>query len=273
MTQTLNRSNIVVQYYFDEAASGSGPPFEAGVNDILDHSGNGYHLTDVHFGSSGELTWTEVNGNRGLHSSSVTGKQRASRAIDNTSDAFRNALNGAQKLTIELVVDVNTIFVNYNSRIFCINGRTGNSPVVGLAADSNDVGNLYWNETRHFISAALSLSAGVRVIHIVYDTTVADQADRCLYYVDGGNVQQAGGASGEIPQNSTLAIGTDKDLIAFNRENVDTWDRSFEGTLFYAAIYNDAFDATRVGNHYQVLSLDNDATPSDSSAGFFFFMT
>ena len=47
----------------------------------------------------------------------------------------------------------------------------------------------------------------------------------------------------------------------FNRENTGNFDRSFDGIIFYAALYDSAFSQTDVDTNYAILSVDDD-TPA-----------
>lgn len=246
----LSDTNLVVRYYFDEAASGTAP------TQIDDASGNAYHLTEVNYGS-GNLAWTEVGGNRGLESLSTTGAQRARRAIDNASDVLRDALAGSQKSTFEIVLTVSAFNTN-NSRFCVINNRVGGNPIFGLAGPNETAVSGFWGASS--VTTGFPFDEKV-VVHVVVDTTIPDPpgSGRLKMYHNG--VLVASGDSG-TSQYDTLSLPSDIDLICFNRENSGGWDRSAECVIGYVAIYDDAFDSARVLEHYAALSAGDDAPPS-----------
>lgn len=231
-------TGLVCRYYFDAAASGTAP------TQVDDTSGNAYHLTEINYGS-GNLAWTEVSGNRGLESTATSGTQRARRSIDNTSDALRDALAGTAVVTFELVLDVQTGNAS-TARVLAINDRVGGSPVLGVAA-TNTSFRFYWN------GAAMNdigLTTGRHVLHFVIDTTLG--SNQYKLYIDGTNTNNNS-------TSGTLTIGSNVDLIAFNRESSGSFDRSYDGVLYYAAIYDAALSDTEISDNYDILTLDDDA--------------
>jgi hypothetical protein len=243
-------TGLVCRYYFDEAASGTTPTA------VEDHSSNNYDLTEIDYGA-GNMFYTEVSGNRGLESTVTTGVQRARRTVSDTSDALRDAIDGLQKITFELVLAIDNVTTNH-SRVFVVNDRVGSNARIGLNGRQEGVYFCRWNgnESNDFNE---SMEGTRKVFHIVYDTTQAAAADRAIAYVN--NVAKSMTVTSTITQNSTLSLGTGLDLIACNRENAGTWDRSFDGTLFYAAIYTGAMSAADRTTNYDVLSADDDAPP------------
>ena len=199
-------TGLVCRYYFDEAASGTTP------TQIDDASANAYHLTTVNYGASS--AYTEVSGNRGFDSTATTGTQRASRAIDDTSDALRDALAGAQKATIEVVFAPDA-FAAGGGRIFGINGRAGQNGELLLKATSLTAYDVAFNDANQVVKFDPSISAGTRaVLHIVVDTTQGVFSNRIRYSLNGGTLT---GVSDTTALNETLALGASLDLIALNR--------------------------------------------------------
>ena len=246
-------TGLISRYYIDEAASGIAP------TSLVDSSSNGYDLTTIDYGG-GNLAFVEVSGNRGLVSSSITGTQRAVRAIDNTSDALRDALEGTQTATIEFVADL-TAGNSGGGRIFGVNGRAGQNGECIMRFNTSSGGGLtpMWDDIARGLWI-IGASSGRRVYHLVFDTTQATASNRVLIYVNG-SVQAATSAGTTITQNSTLSLGSNLDLTMFNRENSGSYDRSIGGTIFYAAIYSSALSSTNVADNYAVLTADDD-TPA-----------
>jgi len=244
-------TGLVCRYYIDEAASGTTP------TTVEDASANNYDLTTINYGS-GNLAYTEVSGNRGLESTATTGTQRAVRAIDNTSDALRDAMQGVQKATLEVVVRLDSISAS-GGRVFGINNRVGsNGKLIFKGTATNNMFFSFNDVDSNFFDPGLAGARGV--IQLVLDSTQATQADRVRMSVNGGTLTSI---SNSVALNETLNIGSDADLIAFNRENSGSFDRSFDGVLFYAALYAHAFSQQDCTDNYDVLTADDD-TPAGS---------
>jgi len=238
----------VVRYYFDEAASGTGPTA------VVDRSGNGYDLTTINYGA-GNMAYAEpAAGMRALDSISVNGTQRASRAIDNTSDAVRDALAGVTQATIELVLRLDAANSN-GGRVFGINDRAGNDGELMVKA-SNDLNTslkLSFNDLDSPDSNNIGTARSV--LHIVLDSTQGTASNRLKLYQNGTLLTSFGD---NVGLNETLALAADLDLVAFNRDSGGSFDRSIDGALFYAAIYAEAFTAQMVSDNYDILTLDDD---------------
>jgi hypothetical protein len=241
----LINTGLICRYYLDEAASGSAP------TQVNDSSGNAYHLTEVNYGS-GNLAWTEVSGNRALESTSLTGTQRARRSVDNTADSLRTALAGTASATIEMVLDVQT-GNGSTARVFAINDRAGGSPVFGFTV-TNTSFRTYWNGSA---LGDTNIVNGRHVLHAVIDTTLG--SNQYKLYLDGSIIVQ-GSTSG------TLTIGSNVDLIAFNRESSGSFDRSWDGVAYYLAMYAGAFSEANCVTNFDILTLDDDA-PAGGPSG------
>ena len=253
----LSDTGLLVRYCFDE---GSGTT--AG-----DSSGNSYDLT-IDTGS-GNLSWVGSAGAKGLESTSTTGTQRAARTIS-TSDLLLTSLHGQNQMTVEVVVRVDSISAS-NGRVFVINDTAGGNPRLGMTGTALSSMAAYYNGVG---SEGFTLTSATKyVIHLVYDLTQATDDPRCKVYVNG-TFNADIGAGVFTTQNQTLSIADAQELIAFNRQSSGSYDRSFDGALFYAAIYTGAFDATRVSDHYDVLIADDDpsgaAAPALDQEGFHF---
>ena len=241
-------TNLLVRYYFDEDASGTGP------TSVTDASGNAYHLNEIDYGG-GNLAWTEISGNRGLESTATTGVQRARHVIDGTSDYFRDNAPGGTGYTIELVVRTDAMSVS-GGRIFGVNDKSGSNGTLLFKGISLTEYFVSWNDVN---GGSLDLDLTSRaVIHIVIDSTDTTQADRIKHSVNGATLSTSGNA---IPLNDTLTLPSSCDLIAFNRQSAGSYQRSFDGVLFYAAIYKTVFTQGNVDTNYAILTADDD-TPA-----------
>lgn len=238
-------TSLLVRYYFDEAASGTGPTA------VVDRSGNAYDLDDIDYDSP-DGAYTEISGNRGLENSggTVTGVY-ARHGIDDSSDLIRDALVGSKTCTFEIVLRVDVV-VGDVSRIFVINDRSGSNADLGIVSDTADQYEFYFNgNASSFGGADLSARS---VVHMVVDTAEATTADRIKFYVNG----VLDDSIGLMTQDSTLSFSTGRDLIAFNRESSGVFDRAYDGVKFYAAVYSGALTPEQVFINNSVLQLSDD---------------
>jgi hypothetical protein len=240
-------TDLIVRYYIDEAASGSSP------TEVSDDSGVGSaaNLT-LDYGTA--LAYTEVSGQRGLESTSVTGDHHAKYDITNADKI--DAMNGvATKVTIEIVADI-TSGSGSSGRIFAINAGSS-SATIGILATGTDI-DIYWNES---LMRYYTRTTGRMVTHIVIDTTLATANDRVKIYENGVLKTSGITIDGNPTQNDTLSISdTSDELWMFNR-GASPRDRSIDGILFYAALYDGAFTAQNCSDNYDVLIADDD-TPA-----------
>jgi hypothetical protein len=252
----LNNTGLVVRYYIDEAASGTGPTA------VLDKSGVGTaaNLSIVY---DGVLQYTEdANGNRGiLNNSTVFGNQRLVYAIQ-SGDKILSNINGSTVATLEVVATL-TEANSSGSRIFGINNTAGAGGSFILRVHGvtdwqfglNNVTRRSWNggsNTRD-------------VWHIVFDSSQSNEADRGKIYRNGSLVSAT--TVNSIPQGTTISTAAGENVIAFNRENAGSFARSWKGTLFYAALYSVAFSSSRVADHYGVLTADDDEPVGGGGGG------
>lgn len=252
----LSDTGLVVRYYIDEAASGTGP------TSVVDAAADPFNLTPT-YGAA--LAYVETDGDRGVESTATSGTHRLSGAIDNTSDKVRDAFGGVTQATIELVVDVQSVLTSGNgSNVFGINETTVSG--VGelmIRAGGSAVPTsftVFWNSG---LKDYWDLGTAARaVFHIVIDTTQASSADRVKVYRAGSEITSNVGNA--ITQNDTLTLPNGSVVCAFNNEAIGS--EAFVGTLFYGALYTSVFDATRVSDHYDVLTADDDTPAGGGSS-------
>lgn len=244
---SLVDTGLVVRYYFDEAASGSTPTHAVDSSGV----GSAFNLT-LDYGS-GNLTYTEVSGNRGLDSALTDGTQGARGAVSDTSDKVRDALHGVTQATLEVVYDADTFGLN-GSRILSLNGATADFSVHGHPT-------LPDNHLRLFVNGVeairtLTGQAGARkVLHLVLDTPQATASDRLRLYMDGTLITSF--TTTVYPaQDATLSLSAGMQIVAAGQ---GTGTRNIDGRVFYGALYSHAFSAGDVTNNYGVLALDDDA--------------
>ena len=245
----LEDTNLVVRYYMDEAESGTTPTH------LLDKSGVGTAV-DVPITYSTNLSYIEVSGNRGLNSSSNSATGIAKTGALSSGNKIPDNIHGAQKVTLEYVVDNHTT-VSTGSRVFGLhNGDSGNGTVLFTHHTTGENSNFRLND--NLGSGTYAFSSGRKVIHVVLDTTLANGGSRVRLYVNGVN---AGISAQDIAQNATVSFSS-TELVFMNR---GSGNRGFDGILYYAAIYDDAFDNGRVAEHYDILTADDDTPPDTVS--------
>jgi hypothetical protein len=94
------------------------------------------------------------------------------------------------------------------------------------------------------------------VIHAVLDTTLAD-GERVRMYVNGVDLGPNSVAPMPVAQGETISFSGGRYVLG-NRP-ID--DASFEGTVYYCALYSVALTASEVANNGALLLADDDAPP------------
>jgi hypothetical protein len=236
---------LVARYRIAEAASGQAPTA------LVDTGPHGEDVPIPDYGGS-NLNFVTESGRIGLRSTSTAGDQRAQLALGPT-NPIRTDLASGQKFTFEIVYQHGSGFGS-GSRIFGLNGSAGQNGAMMLKSEGSTV-YLSFNNTNN-IYAGWTPGGGIERVFIVIDTTQAASGDRCKVSTDGGALVTTANSFG---LNETLTIDATCDLIFFNRSSSGSYGRSVVGALFYAAIYNVAFDATRVADHDADLSVGDDS--------------
>jgi len=266
---TLVDTGLVTRYYLNEAASGTAP------TQALDSSGNDYDLT-VDYGDSTLSYDDPAAGNRGLKSSVANpdGDHAVYNLIPDSGDTVRSEMGGVKKATLEVSLiaedfpatggGAEQIFGIYNWGNGSPFGLAGRNPVWFFNIGTSGGGDNY--------QAALGIGnfTTKRVVHAVLDTTQADPEDRIKVYLDGTPVTVTDSIGDPLdgnntpPQDATLDIPNyDPDdvwLAMMNGKRASGGDLTavWEGTLFYAAMYNDAFSQAEVDNNVSVLLANDD---------------
>jgi len=231
----LNDDGLVVRYFIDEAAT------DQDVKELADAAPNPLPLPLTYVSG---MSFVEESGHRGLRWNAEGLDGRPTVPVDGTKVAV--ALEGSQFATIELVIQLEAVD-SLSSRIFHIG--TG-SELGAFSLASQDVTEVRFNlNDNHYVSWSYDvLSAERRVLHTVFDTSLADANDRVKLFVNGA---PATSTSADPPTpNETIKLGTGRDFVLGNRE---IGGRSFQGTLFYAALYQRALSVDEVLNHAAVL--------------------
>lgn len=251
-------TGLVTRYYLDEASTGTAP------TQALDSSGNGYDLT-IDYGSS-TLSYSDPSGgNRGLTSSvgAPDGTHNARHVVADSSDAVRTAMAGVTKATLEVAL-TNTdcpIPSGGADGVFGIGSQGDAGPFDLVCRNGGWFFTVNTNNGGNYYQTTLGTSSTKRVIYAVFDSTQATASDRLKIYENGTPVAVDDPA---WAQNSTLSIGSGQGANNPALQMLNRGDSShsdvFAGTLFYAAMYNDAFTQSDINNNVAVL-LSNDDTP------------
>ncbi|WP_156339030.1 LamG-like jellyroll fold domain-containing protein [Chondromyces crocatus] len=204
----------------------------------------------------GGLAWSQMPGNDG----------RAWAAIG--SGKLLGRLNGKQAHTVELVVRSQGISNTVTSRLFGLHARDANdekidrlSLVAGGFLPSGRLG-AYWNQQAASYAGDLAgqwtVDLSVRqVVHLVMDTN-APALERVRLYVNGSQVPGEVGVAGVTPPsaNEPLSLQASDELILGNSAALGA---SFQGVLYYAAVYDEALDEPRIAAHACALLASDDA--------------
>ncbi len=236
---SLMDRGLVVRYFMDEAATGTAPA------SLIDSAPSPLALPITY----GQAMFTEANGNRGLRwgASQGTGKIE----INLGSTKLQTRLSSARTVTIEIVVQITGAgAATTESQIAGLRG--GNPDFMLTAVGSADLRFFkpYGSEGATWIGA----NAQERmVLHLVFDTTRADQGERLELFRNGVSVAKT--TSFAPSMNSTVGLGSGESMLIGNRQNQD---RSIAGTIFYAAFYDVALSASEITNNAARLLADDD---------------
>jgi hypothetical protein len=246
---------VVVRYYLDEQADG------VANTDALDAAGPPQlDLTLQVHGASSTPQYVETQGNRGLHWPQHGQGGYASAPASNSK---LMDMNGSTEATLEVVVDVTSVFVTDEpwARIL-----VWQPDIVPFNVQMGLLG--YWHDNAIALDirsawqannnpptgrwALGSQSPGRIVVHAVFDTKLAAE-DRVRLYVDGAIATPT--FVNPPDEDATLTVTNDAFLLLGNRPTGDT---AFGGTLYYAAIYDRALDPAELTNNATLLSVNDD---------------
>lgn len=236
----LSDDGLVARYFIDEAAMGTSPLM------LSDAAPSPLPLT-IHF--LGGLVFQEVSDNRALRWSVVDGDDRAAVPVAGTKIA--NELNGSTTGTMEVVVDVEQLNL-MGTRLSHIGGDTGSGQFTLSQYDDQVVRFRMKNSDRGRWPIDLE-GRGRTVLHLVFDSNVADQALRARLFENGSEVQQSNTAYPSAGETITMGAN---DIYAIG--NRGTGGRGFVGRIYYAALYATPLTPAQVADHAAVLNLRDD---------------
>lgn len=239
----LDDADLVVRYTMDEADEGQAPTqLEDSADDPL----------PLPISYTPGMEWVDVGGHRGLHWNAPGVDGHAGLPLDGTK--IDTMLNGTARATIELVMAVEQID-NSGSRFLHV-GTDDETGFFTLSTSSSGSMSFYVNtDLSHAGRWQLDATNGQRrVYHLVLDTTEAREEQQVRLYVDGWLGPWNGGSPPDV--NVPIELGPGRDFVLGNRT---IGQRSFQGTMFYAAVYARAMSASEVVGHAAVLLETDDA--------------
>ena len=251
-TSALGSATLLARYWMEEAASGQAP------TQLLDDQASPLNLPITY--DLTNYSYTALPTGRGWESTTTDNAGRATTLVDGTK--VQTTLDGTTAATIEVVLAIDALNSSA-SRIFHI----GDGSEVGYFTLSSPNAN-----TLYFYSLGTTLRGrwdpgfdGTRaVFHLVYDSSEPTAGDRVRLYKNG--VLQTSTGVTAPPLNETLSVPNGKYFAIANRE---LCCRSFDGAIYYAAVYDGALTAGDVStNSTALLALDDsgDLMPPDAVA-------
>lgn len=242
----------VVQYLFNEASSGTTPTV---LNDNADNP------LDMAITDYDGAQWGSDGVGRFLGTSDDDVTTLIEVDIDGTK--LDTALDGGTKATYEITLDVNLTKSGGFSRYIHI-GNGGQNGVLTLGSNGNNNFSVYINDVLrgNFVTNAVS-QGGTNTYHMVVDTTLSNSVDRVKLYKNGARLTNLVTGASEVPQNTTFNIANNDAFTFFNTEG--SGDQSFDGSIYYAAVYDDVMEEEQITNNANKLNSDSDADPNEGS--------
>ncbi len=235
----LEDTGLVARYFIDEASVGTGPSM------LLDAASMPLVLPITY---ANNIDYVEQGGNRGLQwAGGIEGV-----AANTVSAKVVNALSDSTEVTIELVVQQKAARTQC-PRAFHIGRGAEASGQLVACFESGEL-HVRFNGNTRFQRELGLVDTGRRVLHVVIDSTQSQANDRLRFFLDG---MYLGASTSPMSQNEVLDVRSGDSFSIGNR--VDG-DRAFPGLIFYAAVYDVAFDDERVAGHNARLQMGDDTS-------------
>ncbi|MFZ6185867.1 hypothetical protein [Nannocystis pusilla] len=244
---------LLVRYFLDEAKDGQGPKL------ALDAAPDPLDLPLVYDMGAMNPVYAEQRGQRGLRWPMPGLHGRATLPVADTK--VQTALQNRTAATLELVVDIDAVTL-LGSRLVHV-GRSFEMGHFTLRSSALDRLEFYWKGNNLAGVWPVDWAGlGRVVVHVVLDTGQPEPIHRVRLYVDGAAVADGMDITLVHPnQNEAIAIPTDPNIplyFALGNRGADG-DRSFQGTLYYAAIYATALSETQLQQNAEILAGSDDA--------------
>jgi len=254
---------LIARYFINEADGGQGGGPDFMLHDAAASPQNLPVKTDE---VTGEPVLVEEQGHWGLRWPTVDSDGRPELPIGGTKIAD---LEGKAKATVELVLSVATVSMNGMNGSMLISlgtpvaptNNTTNERLSLKVTSSTDVQFLWDGQMVNPSTIAgawttRSLSSR-RVLHLILDTTSDDEPSRVQLYVDGTLASTDGTTTVTAPdKNEQIQLTANSDILVFG--NRPQGGRSFEGMLYYAALYDRALTPSEVQQNTAVLATNDD---------------
>ncbi len=232
---------VIVRYFMNDGAPGE-EPFV--LRDAIDPP------LDLFLTYGPELQFIEEGAGRGLEWSEFGQDSRASVFVDGSKVA--QALEGSSTATIELVIRMMQVH-ELGSRISHI-GQANERGQITLSSVSPGVLELHWQNND--LLALWNVGATLverHVVHVVLDTDDPVPEDRVRMFIDGEFVAPVMQTPPTQGRGISLEMG--RHYVLGNRE---IGERTFQGTMFYASLYQSALTVEEVGANAATLAVFDD---------------
>ena len=251
---SLVDDGLIVRYYLDETMDGQ-ISLEAG-----DDAPQPLHLPFTYImGGAPNPVYDAVDGNRGLRWPATKLDGRATVPIDGTKVQTR--LEMKTTATVELVLMIDNAAPE-GSRIV----HTGAGNESGwFSVRTSHIHQLDFYKD-NILAGSWSVDWAARgrtIAHVVFDSGQDNEIHRVRLYLDGSAVPDADNKDVVHPLKDaqiaipTTGMGNKPVHFTLGNRGVDA-DRSFEGVLFYAAIYDQVLSEPEIANNAAVLAESDD---------------
>lgn len=234
-------TGLLARWYIDEAEA------DQRIERLVDSHAPAVDLALDYHGNS--PSFAVVDGNRGLQWPEVGQNGRPQAPI--MGNKLYDDLGGASEVTFELVLAVQEVDTDTSRFLHFGDGNQSGDFVIG--SDDPGLLELRWDgiDSRRF---AATFTGARQVLHVVVDTSEGGPENRFRAYLDGVELASMGSQAPAL--GAGLPLDPSSSLVLGNRAD---GQRSFRGTLHYAAIYRAAFEPEDVAHDTAVLLASDDA--------------
>ena len=234
-------ATLLARYWMEEASSGQGP------TQLLDDQASPFNLPITYDGAN--YSYTAPATGRGWTSTTTNNQGRATALVNGTK--IQTTLDGATAATLEIVVAIDALNSNWSRLIHIGDGSESGY----LTLSSPNTGQLDFNSHGATLRGTWNPGFdGTRaVFHLVYDSSEPTAGDRVRLYKNGTLLTRTAGTDPTL--NETLSVPNGKYFPIANRE---VCCRSFDGAIYYAAVYDGALSASEASSKSTaLLALDD----------------
>jgi len=243
----LFEDELLVRYFITSA--------DAPNNELVD-TGQGMPPVPL---SVGGATFELVGANTALRFIGSSNGYAVSDNLDN-GDGLAQGLQGKRTATLEMVVDVTATDPNGGAMplVFVGAPSDGEPADLGLSVSEHEYQFFLRSQSSMSPVAVWSRAAGKQTLHVVLDTGEEKPEDRVRLFVDG--VMQSPQNVG-VPPGDTTVIQLAMPQFQLMLGNRPPPANTFDGDIYYVAIYGVALSAAEIQNNHAALSMDDDGPP------------